>query len=116
MSEHIASKKIYYIVFGSLLILTLLTWQIAYIDLGPWNTVVALLIAIFKAGLVATFFMHLRWSASVMRLVLFAALFWLAILLTLTVGDVLTRNTVARPEPWQTSITISHPVAVASRK
>ena len=56
MSEHIAPKKLYYFVFFSLLILTLLTWQIAYIDLGRWNTVVALAIAISKAALVGTFF------------------------------------------------------------
>jgi len=116
MSEHIASRKIYYLVFVSLLILTLLTWRIAYIDLGPWNMVVALLIAVFKAGLVATFFMHLRWSASMMRLVLFAAIFWLAILITLTVGDVLTRHTVSHPEPWQASTTISHTVVATNRR
>lgn len=114
MSEHIASRKIYYLVFVSLLILTLLTWRIAYIDLGPWNTVVALLIAVCKAGLVATFFMHLRWSASVMRLVLFAAIFWLAILITLTVGDVLSRSTVRKPQQWQASATISHTTVVAA--
>lgn len=108
MSEHIASRRIYFVVFGSLLVLTLLTWRIAYIDLGPWNVVVALFIAVFKASLVATFFMHLRWSASMMRLVLFAALFWLSILITLTLGDVFTRYTVSQPQPWQTSITVPH--------
>lgn len=116
MSEHIASKKIYYVVFGSLLILTLLTWQIAYIDLGAWNMVVALVIAIFKAGLVATFFMHLRWSASMMRLVLFAAIFWLAILITLTIGDVLTRHTVSQPQPWQASAVISRTVVARNQR
>ncbi len=115
MPEHIASKKIYYFVFVALLILTVATWQIAYIDLGRWNTVVMLLIAILKAGLVATFFMHLRWSHSMMRLVLFAALFWLAILITLTVGDVFTRNTVSHPQPWQASIVVP-PTAAAGRK
>ncbi|MEJ2007023.1 MAG: cytochrome C oxidase subunit IV family protein [Acidobacteriota bacterium] len=116
MSEHIASRKIYYFVFGSLLVLTLLTWRIAYIDLGAWNMVVALFIAIFKAGLVATFFMHLRWSASIMRLVLFAAVFWLAILITLTMGDVLTRHAVTKPQPWQASTTISRTVAVTGQR
>ncbi len=113
MPEHIAPKKTYYFVFISLLILTVATWQIAYIDLGRWNTVVMLLIAIIKAGLVATFFMHLRWSHSMMRLVLFAALFWLSILITLTVGDVFTRQAVSRPQPWQASITASSPGAAS---
>jgi len=113
MSEHIASLKIYFFVFFSLLILTLLTWQIAYIDLGRWNTVVALLIAICKAGLVATFFMHLRWSASMVRLVVFAAVFWLAIMVTLTVGDFFTRNAVTHVQPWQASVSQPAPSAPA---
>lgn len=108
MSEHIAPLKLYFFVFFSLLILTLLTWQIAYIDLGRWNTVVALIIAICKASLVVTFFMHLRWSASMVRLVLFAAIFWLAIMMTLTVGDFFSRGNV---QPWQSSSAVSQPVA-----
>jgi cytochrome c oxidase subunit IV len=113
MSEHIAPLKLYFFVFFSLLILTLVTWQIAYIDLGRWNTVVALTIAVCKATLVGTFFMHLRWSASMVRLVLFAAVFWLAIMITLTVGDFFSRSTV---QPWQASTEVSQPQpAVAQR-
>ena len=108
MSEHIAPLKLYFFVFFSLLILTLLTWQVAYIDLGRWNTVVALSIAICKASLVGAFFMHLRWSASMVRLVVFAAVFWLAIMMTLTVGDFFTRVNV---QPWQSSATVSQPMA-----
>lgn len=105
MSEHIAPRKLYFFVFFSLLVLTLLTWQIAYIDLGKWNTVVALIIAVCKASLVGAFFMHLKWSASMIRLVLFAAIFWLAIMITLTIGDFFSR---ANVQPWQTSSTVSH--------
>jgi cytochrome c oxidase subunit IV len=114
MPEHIAPKRIYFFVFGGLLVLTLLTWRIAYINLGPWNTVVALLIAVCKAGLVATFFMHLRWSSSMMRIVVCAAIFWLAIMITLTLGDVLTRSRVAPGEEWQTSAAILHTAPPAS--
>ena len=115
MSEHIAPKKLYYFVFFSLLILTLVTWQIAYIDLGRWNTVVALVIAVTKAALVGAFFMHLRWSASMVRLVVFAAVFWLAIMITLTVGDFFTRNDVSHVQPWQSSATVSQPMAPAAK-
>jgi cytochrome c oxidase subunit 4 len=113
MSEHIASKKIYFFVFFSLMILTVVTWQIAYVDLGRWNTVVALMIAICKASLVATFFMHLRWSQAMIRLVLFSAVFWLAIMITLTVGDFFTRNKVTHAQPWQASITVMQPAAAS---
>ena len=106
MAEHIAPKRLYFFVFGSLLVLTLLTWRIAYIDLGQWNTVVALSIAVLKAGLVATFFMHLRWSGSMMRIVVCAAVFWLAIMITLTLGDILTRNRVSPAHGWQASAAV----------
>ena len=106
MAEHIAPKKLYFFVFGSLLVLTLLTWQIAYVDLGPWNTVVALAIAVGKASLVAMFFMHLRWSGSMMRIVVCAAVFWLAIMITLTLGDVLTRGRVEPSQGWHTSAVV----------
>jgi len=115
MSEHITSLKIYFIVFFSLLILTVSTWQIAYINLGRWNTVVALIIAVSKAALVATFFMHLRWSAPMMRLVLFAAIFWLAVMMTLTLGDFFTRGAVSQPHGWQTSV-VASPAAAAGHQ
>jgi len=111
MSEHIASRKVYFYVFFALLCLTLLTWQIAYVDLGRWNMIVALIISITKTALVGAFFMHLRWSASMVRLVVFAAIFWLAIMLSLTLGDIFTRNMVNQPQPWQASIVISQPTA-----
>ena len=113
MSEHIAPLKLYFFVFFSLLILTLLTWQIAYIDLGRWNTVVALLIAICKASLVGTFFMHLRWSSSMIRMVVFAAVFWLCIMVSLTVGDFFTRGHV---QPWHASASVSQPIAAMPAK
>jgi len=42
------------------------------------------------------------------RLVVFAAVFWLAIMLTLTIGDFFTRTNV---QPWQSSATVSQPLA-----
>lgn len=113
MSEHIASRKLYFFVFFSLLVLTLLTWQIAYINLGKWNTVVALVIAVCKASLVGAFFMHLKWSASMIRMVIFAAVFWLAIMITLTVGDFFSRTNV---QPWQTSATVTQPMVPSVKR
>lgn len=113
MAEHIAPRKLYIFVFLGLLVMTVLTWQVAYIDLGKWNTVVALIIAIFKASLVVTFFMHLRWSHSMIRLVLFAAIFWLAIMITLTVGDFFSRS---NEQPWQASYTVSQPMVSSVKR
>jgi len=58
MSGHILPTRIYYTIFGILMLCTFLTVQIASIDLGALNTVAALGIAVFKAVLVVLFFMH----------------------------------------------------------
>jgi cytochrome c oxidase subunit 4 len=60
IKETIVSRKLYAGVFGALLLLTLATYGIAFVDLGPRNVVLALAIAIREAVLVALFFMHLR--------------------------------------------------------
>ena len=91
-TEHATSTRAYYAVFLVLLVCTYLTWQIAYFDLGPLNTLAALAIAIFKATLVVLFFMHARSSPRLTWIVIVAGLFWLGILLVLTLSDYLTRN------------------------
>jgi cytochrome c oxidase subunit 4 len=82
---------VYYVIFAVLLACTYLTWQVAYFDLGKFNTVAALGIAAIKATLVVWFFMHARSSPRLTWLVAFGGLLWLAILLALTAGDYLTR-------------------------
>jgi cytochrome c oxidase subunit 4 len=82
---------VYYVIFAVLLVCTYLTWQVAYFDLGKFNTVAALGIAAIKATLVVWFFMHARSSPRLTWLVAFGGLLWLAILLALTAGDYLTR-------------------------
>ena len=103
MSEHVMPKKLYFLVFAALIALTLTTTIVATIDLGPLNIVIALLIAMSKAGLVVLFFMHLKWSTRLTRIVAVAALFWLAILITLTLSDYTTRRWTPNPYTWETS-------------
>jgi len=103
MSGHVIPKSTYFAIFAALLVLTGLTTGIAYIDLGPWNTVVALVIACFKATLVLLFFMHLRWSTSLNRVVLLSALLWLIILIGITSIDFLSRSWTPMPEKWDSS-------------
>lgn len=91
MSEHIVPTRIYYTIFGILLLCTYLTVQIAYFDLGVLNTVAALAIAAFKAVLVVLFFMHVKYSTRLTWLVVAGGLFWLGIMLSLTMADYLTR-------------------------
>ena len=92
MSEHVVPVKVYVAVFATLLVMTATTTAISGVDLGPWNTVVALAIAFFKASLVVLFFMHVKYGSRLTQLVILGALLWLAILLVLTFSDFATRG------------------------
>ena len=93
---HVVSVKLYAMIFGALLALTASTALVAFVNLGGnLNTVAALLIAIIKASLVILFFMHVRYSSRLTWVFVGAGLFWLLILLTLTLTDPLTRNWLA---------------------
>jgi cytochrome c oxidase subunit IV len=91
-TDHIVSPTSYVLVFLSLLALTATTTAVAFINLGPWNTVAALTIAFVKAKLVVLIFMHIRWSPRLTQIVIAGGLFWLAILLALTFSDFATRG------------------------
>jgi len=103
MLGHVVPKKIYLLVFGTLLAFTALTTGMAFVDLGQWNTIVALIIACSKATLVVLFFMHIRWSTHLMRIVLLSALLWLAILISLTTTDFFSRDWTPIPQSWESS-------------
>ena len=77
MHEHVDSLKTYTLVFLSLLVLTVATTVVATIDLGPFNVVVALFIAVVKMMLVALFFMHLRHSTILTKVVVGGGMLWL---------------------------------------
>jgi cytochrome c oxidase subunit 4 len=104
MLDHVVAQKTYFLIFGILLALTALTTGVAFIDLGQWNTIVALTIACCKATLVVLFFMHLRWSTRLIRAVVLSALLWLAILIGLTTTDYVSRNWTPIPQPWESSV------------
>jgi cytochrome c oxidase subunit IV len=91
MSEYIVPKRTYYLVFAALMVFTAITVGVAFLDLGPLNTLVALAIAIIKATLVVLFFMHVKYSTRLTWAVVAGGVFWLGILMALTVTDYLTR-------------------------
>jgi cytochrome c oxidase subunit 4 len=96
MSEHIISSKLYYAIWITLLVLTVVTALVARVDLGPFNTIVALVIATFKALLVVLFFMHVKYTSekltkTVIVAAIVAAIFWLLLLLALSMADYTTR-------------------------
>jgi cytochrome c oxidase subunit 4 len=103
MSEngtHVLPLKIYLLIFAVLLVMTGVTVQVAYLDLGFMNTVAALGIACFKASLVVLYFMHLRYSSSLPKLFWMAGLLWLAILIAFAMSDYLTRQWIEQPQGW----------------
>ncbi len=92
MSEPIISTRTLLIVCGALLVLTGLTIGASFVDLGIFHTPVALAIAAVKATLILLYFMHLRYSHSLTRLVFVLGLLWLGILIAGTMDDALTRD------------------------
>jgi cytochrome c oxidase subunit 4 len=91
-TPHVDSVKTYAAVWIALLLMTGLTTGVAYIDLGAFSVVIALTIAACKMALVALFFMHVRHSTKLTKLVVLGGLLWLAILLSLTMADFATRG------------------------
>ena len=101
MSEHIVEKKIYYTVFGSLMVLLGATVAIAYIHLGKLNVIAALTIAVIKAVLIILYFMHVRYSSRLLWIFVGAGFFWLGILFALSYSDFFTRGWLPLPTGWE---------------
>ena len=95
MSEPLTPTRTYYGVFATLIVLTLVTVGASFLELGAWHTTVGVLIGVVKATLVGLFFMHLLHSSKASWLAVLAGLFWLAILMVLTLSDYLTRQVLA---------------------
>ncbi|HYG78425.1 MAG TPA: cytochrome C oxidase subunit IV family protein [Planctomycetota bacterium] len=91
MPQHILPVSTYLLIFAALLALLLATVGAQYIELGPYNILLALTIAIFKAVLVVLYFMHVRFSSRLTWIFASAAFLWLGILLTFVMADYLMR-------------------------
>lgn len=96
-AAHIVPTRIYFTIFASLLVLTAATVWVATIDLGEGNAVVALSIAVTKALLVVLYFMHVRYSTGLTKLVVTGGVLWLGVLIAFTLSDVLSRGWLGVP-------------------
>lgn len=95
MTDHPSSAQVLRAYVGVALalgILTCLTVFVAYMDLGVFNTPVALVIACTKATLVVVYFMHVRWAPRFIAVVAIAGFVWLSLLIVITLSDFLTRG------------------------
>ena len=90
--SHIVSPLLYLAIFASLMVLTFVTVAASRYDFGPWNTVVAMAIAVLKATLVILFFMHVKFTSRLTQIAAASGFAWLVIMIGLTLSDVLTRG------------------------
>jgi cytochrome c oxidase subunit 4 len=86
------SRGFYFLIWGALLFLLLLTWGAAQFHFGPFNVIVALLVALVKMALVILYFMHVRQSRKLTWIFVAAGFFWLGILIVLGMSDYLSRG------------------------
>ncbi len=86
-----SAYRTYIVVWLALLVLTAVTWGVSYINLGLGNVAVALLIASFKAALVALFFMHLRYENRLVWAFAILPLFFLSLIIFGTLSDTMFR-------------------------
>ncbi|MDP9174031.1 MAG: cytochrome C oxidase subunit IV family protein [Planctomycetota bacterium] len=84
----------YFLIYSLLMVLLIATVVVAQIDLGHWNFVLSMLIAVIKALLVILFFMHVKNSSGLTWIFAAAAFLWLSLLLGLTMTDYATRTVV----------------------
>lgn len=89
--HHQAPLFAYFAVFIALMVLTVLTVWVSRIDLGAWNTLVAMAIAVVKATVVILWFMHVIHSPRLTWIVVISSFLWLGVLFVLTFSDYLTR-------------------------
>jgi cytochrome c oxidase subunit 4 len=86
------SVRFPFAITAALMSLLVITVGASFVNLGAFNTAVAMLISALKATLILLFFMRLRTASPLLRLFAGVGFFWLGILITLTLSDVMTRH------------------------
>jgi cytochrome c oxidase subunit IV len=94
MNAHppITPARFYLGIWAALMVLLFVTWGVAQHNLGKWNIVAAMTVAVLKMLLVILFFMHVRHSSRLTWIFVAAGFFWLFIMFTLVMGDYMTRG------------------------
>ena len=92
MSAPRVSIRRYGFVFAALLLLALFTTLIGMLDLGPFNMVIAVTIALMKASLIAAFFMQALYEGKIVRIIIAGGVVWFLIMVTLTLADYMSRG------------------------
>ncbi len=90
-AHHIVGPGVYVAILFALLTGTGLTVWASFLELGPWNPIIALAIATAKAMLVVLFFMHVKYSTKLTKLTVFAGIFMFLVLISMTLADYISR-------------------------
>ncbi len=97
MTEPRLRRRTYVLAYVSLLALTLITTLIAYVNLGVWSTVIAIGIATIMASIVAGIMMHALYESLLIRIFVSGGIIWFLFMITLTLGDYISRGWLAFP-------------------
>ena len=100
MSHPVVPIKVYVGVFLALIALTFTTVAVSKLELGEYNFVAAITIAVVKALLVVLFFMHVKQASAMTKLFVVAGFFWMAILFVFTLSDYFSRDWLPRGKWW----------------
>lgn len=93
MQVHVQPVSTYLKTFGLLLVLLVVTVLVSRVNLwGFFNTVVAMTVAIVKAGFVVSYFMHLKGSSKLTQVWAGAGLIFLVTLFILSMSDYYSRR------------------------
>lgn len=98
--SHAPSRRPYFLVFGALMVLTIATFYVARLDLGPFVDLVAMAIAITKGALVVIIFMHVGHGSRLTKLTAAAGFVWLLIMFGFLMADYATREWTPLPGVW----------------
>ena len=107
---HISPVSLYVTIFLALMVLTGVTVAAAYVDLGQFNFLVAMIIAVFKASLGVWYFMHVKYQSSLTKLTVATGLFFLAILLGMMLIDYTSKDFTPMLPPTTPDSVIGAPV------
>lgn len=99
--HQIVSWRVYAAILVALLVLTAVTVAVAGVELGALNTPIAISIAVLKAALVMAFFMNVRNSSPLLRIVVAAGFIWFAIMIAFTMSDFISRDWIPNPNAPQ---------------
>ena len=102
-APYIVPLKNYVINACALALLMTLTVAMSFVNMGPFNPIVAVAIAIVKAVLIVLFFMNTWYNTRLTWIFVSLSFFWMLILFGMFLPDYFARDFQVHPNEWQSS-------------